>query len=58
MPREDGYALIASLRNQDGRVAQAPALALTPYASRRDKLRLSSAGFQAHVPKPLGSVEL
>jgi len=55
MPDEDGYALIASLRATE---AQIPAVALTAYASREDKVRLLSAGFQAHVPKPLEVAEL
>jgi PAS domain S-box-containing protein len=58
MPREDGYALIASLRSRDGEITQIPAVALTAYASLEDKLRLLSSGFQAHVPKPLDPAEL
>jgi CheY-like chemotaxis protein len=58
MPGEDGYGLIASLRAREGEVSQIPAVALTAYASREDKVRLLSAGFQAHVPKPLDPAEL
>jgi signal transduction histidine kinase/ActR/RegA family two-component response regulator len=58
MPDEDGYALIASLRAKEGEVAQIPAVALTAYASREEKVKLLSAGFQAHVPKPLEAPEL
>jgi PAS domain S-box-containing protein len=58
MPGEDGYDLIASLRAQEGTQSQIPAVALTAYASREDKIRLLSAGFQAHVPKPLDAAEL
>jgi len=58
MPVEDGYAFISSLRATDTDVAQIPAVALTAYASREDKVRLLSAGFQAHVPKPLDANEL
>ena len=58
MPEEDGYALVASLRARDGEIAQIPAVALTAYASREDKVRLLSAGFQAHVAKPLDAAEL
>ena len=58
MPGEDGYGLIASLRAKEADVAQIPAVALTAYASREDKVRLLSAGFQAHVPKPLEAPEL
>jgi len=58
MPGEDGYAFIAALRADATDVAQIPAVALTAYASREDKVRLLSAGFQAHVPKPLDAAEL
>jgi CheY-like chemotaxis protein len=58
MPGEDGYEFIAKLRAQDGTVAQIPAVALTAYASREDRIRLLSAGFQAHVPKPVDPPEL
>jgi PAS domain S-box-containing protein len=58
MPGEDGYAFIARLRANEGDRAPMPAVALTAYASRDDKVRLLSAGFQAHVPKPLDPNEL
>ena len=58
MPGEDGYALIAGLRSADTEVGQIPAIALTAYASREDKVRLLLAGFQAHVPKPIDAAEL
>ena len=58
MPGEDGYGFIASVRAQDGEIGSIPAVALTAYASRDDKIRLLSAGFQAHVPKPLEPAEL
>jgi PAS domain S-box-containing protein len=58
MPGEDGYAFIADLRSHNGDAAQLPALALTAYASRSDKIRLLAAGFQAHVSKPLDPTEL
>src|SRR6185295_7903289 len=58
MPEEDGYAFIASLRAVATERRQIPAVALTAYASRDDKVRLLSAGFQAHVPKPVDTAEL
>jgi PAS domain S-box-containing protein len=58
MPGEDGYEFIVKLRAQAGPVAQIPAVALTAYASRDDRIGLLSAGFQAHVPKPLDPLEL
>jgi PAS domain S-box-containing protein len=58
MPGEDGYGLIASLRAREGDEACIPAVALTAFASREDKVRLLSAGFQAHIAKPLDAAEL
>jgi CheY-like chemotaxis protein len=58
MPGEDDYAFIAALRADATHAAQIPAVALTAYASREDKVRLLSAGFQVHVPKPLDAAEL
>lgn len=58
MPGEDGYTFIADWRAQPGDAARIPAVALTAYAGRTDKIRLLSAGFDAHVPKPLDPAEL
>src|SRR5438045_1320524 len=58
MPGEDGYEFIAKLRAQHGALADMPAVALTAYASREDRVRLLSAGFQAHVVKPIDPMEL
>jgi len=58
MPGEDGYAFIARWRTEAGDAARIPAVALTAYAGRTDKIRLLSAGFDAHVPKPLDPAEL
>ena len=58
MPGEDGYGLIASVRAGTGALADLPAIALTAYASREDRVRLLAAGFQAHVPKPVDPAEL
>jgi PAS domain S-box-containing protein len=58
MPGEDGYGLIARLRQADGDMARMPAVALTAYASREDKIRVLTAGFHAHVPKPVDPTEL
>ena len=35
-----------------------PAIALTAYARVEDRLRVLSAGFQMHVPKPIEPAEL
>ncbi len=58
MPGEDGYGLLMKVRGQPGESARLPAVALTAYASRDDRIRLLSAGFQAHVPKPVDPDEL
>jgi PAS domain S-box-containing protein len=58
MPGEDGYGLIRRIREADGEVARMPAIALTAYASREDKIRVLTAGFHAHVPKPVDPAEL
>jgi len=58
MPGEDGYGLIAKVRARTDRAARIPAVALTAYASVDDRVRLLSAGFQMHVPKPVEPAEL
>ena len=58
MPDQDGYDLLASIRSQEGEPAEILAVALTAYASREDRIRLLSAGFQAHVAKPVDPAEL
>lgn len=59
MPFMDGYALISKIRQlpaeQGGRI---PAAALTAYASVEDRMRILSAGYQIHVPKPVEPAEL
>lgn len=59
MPDEDGYALIArvrGLRADEG--GQTPAIALTAYARREDRIRALAAGFQSHIVKPVEPAEL
>jgi CheY-like chemotaxis protein len=54
MPVEDGYSLIKKVRNlRSKRAKQLPAVALTAYATKEDKARALSAGFQMHVAKPI-----
>ncbi|MFI5397801.1 MAG: PAS domain S-box protein [Candidatus Binatia bacterium] len=59
MPDEDGYSLIRKVRaltpNRGGYI---PAVALTAYARVEDRLKVLSAGFQTHVPKPVEPAEL
>jgi CheY-like chemotaxis protein len=46
----DGYALIHAVRAGGGRV---PAVAVTAFARAEDRLRALSAGYQAHLAKPI-----
>lgn len=53
MPEIDGYALIAQLRaaaSEGG--SHVPTIAVTGYASERDRKRAFAAGFDAHFTKP------
>jgi len=59
MPREDGFQLIQRVRalsHKEG--GSIPAAALTAYATPGDRLRVLTAGFQTHVPKPVEPMEL
>ena len=58
MPREDGYAFIAKLHAQPGEAARVPVVALSAYATTQDRVRIFSAGFKAHVIKPIDPAEL
>ncbi|HEX8499642.1 MAG TPA: ATP-binding protein [Pyrinomonadaceae bacterium] len=59
MPGEDGYALIARVRERDARRGRrTPAVALTAYARDEDRARSLSAGFDAHLAKPVEPSEL
>ncbi|MEO5969555.1 MAG: ATP-binding protein, partial [Bdellovibrionia bacterium] len=59
MPEEDGYSLIGKIRalspEQGGNI---PAVALTAYASPEDIQQAISAGFQAHLSKPVNGYYL
>ena len=59
MPDEDGYALIAKIRElPPERGGEIPAAALTAYARAEDRMRVLRSGFQFHLPKPVDSAEL
>jgi CheY-like chemotaxis protein len=58
MPGEDGYALLAAMRANERELGRIPAIALTAYATRNDRIRILGAGFQLHVTKPIDPVEL
>jgi PAS domain S-box-containing protein len=59
MPDEDGYEFIKKLRalppEKGGRT---PAIALTGYASRKDKERALTAGYQQHIAKPIEQTDM
>lgn len=59
MPHEDGFALMRRVRalsaEEGGTI---PAVALTAFARTQDRLKVLSAGFQMHVPKPIEQLEL
>ncbi|HUE82150.1 MAG TPA: PAS domain S-box protein [Pyrinomonadaceae bacterium] len=54
MPDEDGYALIAKLRRLPAdKGGIAPAIALTGYATGKDREQALAAGYQMHMAKPI-----
>jgi CheY-like chemotaxis protein len=59
MPEMDGYALITKIRKLSAeRGGRIPAAALTAYAGVEDRMRVLSAGYQMHIPKPVEPGEL
>jgi CheY-like chemotaxis protein len=59
MAGEDGYDLIRKVRTLPAeRGGRLPALAVTAYGEEGDRLKAISAGFQAHVAKPVAPAEL
>jgi len=59
MPGEDGYALIRKVRALERASGGGlPAIALTAYGRREDRVRTISAGYNMHVPKPVAPAEL
>jgi PAS domain S-box-containing protein len=55
LPSEDGFSLIRRVREI---APDVPAAALTAYASPEDQRRVLSAGFNAHVTKPVEPADL
>lgn len=59
MPQDDGYSLIRDVRalelEQGKRIRS---IALTAYASTEDRQRALTAGYQAHVAKPVEAARL
>jgi len=59
MPDQDGYELIRRLRSLPVEKGGAtPAIALTGYASRKDRERALGSGYQTHLAKPIEQAEL
>ncbi len=57
MPEEDGHSLLQAMRREPT-LARIPAIALTAYATRDDRLRILGAGFILHLAKPVDAEEL
>lgn len=59
MPGEDGYSLIAKIRDLEATTGkETPVIALTSYVRVEDRARALSAGFNMFVPKPVQPEEL
>ncbi len=57
MPGMNGYELMEAVRARP-LPHQPPAVAITAYARRNDRLRALRAGFQAHLSKPADAEEM
>jgi CheY-like chemotaxis protein len=57
MPDRDGFALLQELRS-DPRLAATPVVAVTSYASARDRQVVGDAGFDGYLAKPADQGEL
>jgi len=59
MPIEDGYVMVRRLRAMEESLGcRIPAIALTAYASDEDARRAHTAGFDAHLSKPVDPARL
>jgi CheY-like chemotaxis protein len=56
MPRCDGYETARQLRQKFGR--ESTLIAVTAYATERDRARAREAGFDQHIAKPFMAAEL
>ena len=59
MPDEDGYSFIGKVRalpREKG--GETPAAALTAYARDIDRSQALAAGYQMHIAKPIGAIQL
>lgn len=59
MPDEDGYEFMRDVRALPGEAGRlTPSIALTGYATRKDRERALSAGYQLHIAKPVEQTEI
>jgi CheY-like chemotaxis protein len=62
MPGEDGYAVLRKIRSwhseRGATLQRLPALAVTAFAQREDRIRALTAGYQMHLTKPVAPEEL
>ena len=59
MAEEDGYDLMRKVRLMShGEGGLVPAIALTGYATRKDRERALAAGYQLHIAKPVETENL
>src|SRR5262249_40904196 len=59
MPDEDGYELMQKIRALSEKAGGlTPAIALTGYATRKDRERSLASGYQLHIGKPIEQNEL
>ena len=58
MPGEDGYAFLRRIRAQPPPTSDVPIVALTAYASPRDRAQALGAGFDEWLAKPVNGHEL
>jgi PAS domain S-box-containing protein len=59
MPDQDGYELMRKLRAlPPERGGNTPAIALTGYASRKDRERALGSGYQQHMAKPIEQADM
>ena len=63
MPGEDGYQTLRRIRKWEatrppGARARRPAVALSAFTQREERLKALAEGFQMHLTKPVAPVEL
>ena len=59
MPDQDGYELIRKLRTLPiEKGGSIPAIAVTGYASRKDRERALNSGYQQHIAKPVEQADI